>query len=113
MEKACEENLKQIIHGFKKCRNAFTAIGDETRQLILLVLLESDLSGVRVGEIAEKTHLTRPSVSHHLQILKEANIVAMRRSGTKNYYYLSADETQWKEIADLLNLIYESVKHIT
>lgn len=97
MQRECEENLKQIVNGFQKCKNAFTAIGDETRQLILLVLLESNLSGIRVGEIAEKTHLTRPSVSHHLQILKEANIVAIRRVGTKNYYYLSADETQWKE----------------
>ncbi|MEY8358172.1 metalloregulator ArsR/SmtB family transcription factor [Anaerotruncus colihominis] len=113
MQRECEETLKQIINGFRECRNAFTAIGDETRQLILLVLLESDQSGIRVGEIAKKTHLTRPSVSHHLGILKEANIVAMRKVGTKNYYYLSADETRWKEITDLLNLIYESVKHIT
>ena len=58
-------------------------IGDETRQLILLVLLESDLSGIRVGEIAEKTHLTRPSVSHHLQILKEAGIVAYEKRRNK------------------------------
>lgn len=113
MEKTCEENLQQIIDGFRECRNAFTAIGDETRQLILLVLLENDLSGIRVGEIAEKTHLTRPSVSHHLQILKDAGIVAMRREGTKNYYYLSADETQWKEITDLINLIYASIQHIS
>lgn len=113
MDKECEENLKQIINGFQECRNAFTAIGDETRQLILLVLLKSDLSGIRVGEIAVKTHLTRPSVSHHLQILKEAGIVAMRRDGTKNYYYISANETKWKEISDLINRIYESIKHIT
>ena len=113
MAKECEENLQKIVAGFRDCRNAFTAIGDETRQLILLVLLESDLSGIRVGEIAEKTHLTRPSVSHHLQILKEAGIVAMRREGTKNYYYLSADETQWKEISDGINLIYASVRHIS
>lgn len=109
----CEERLQKIVEGFQKCRNAFTAIGDETRQLILLVLLESDLSGIRVGEIAEKTHLTRPSVSHHLQILKEAGIVTMRREATKNYYYLSVDETRWKEISGLTNLIYESVSAIS
>ncbi len=113
MAKECEERLQQIVEGFQKCRNAFTAIGDETRQLILLVLLESDLSGIRVGKIAERAHLTRPSVSHHLQILKEAGIVAMRKEGTKNYYYLSADETQWKEIAGLVQLIYESIRHIS
>lgn len=109
----CENRLKQIADGFRTCRNAFTAIGDETRQLILLVLLENDLSGIRVGEIAEKTHLTRPSVSHHLQILKESGIVTMRREGTKNYYYMGVDETQWKEIADLVNLIYESIRLIS
>ena len=109
----CEERLKEIVVGFQKYRNAFTAIGDETRQLILLVLLENDLSGIRVGEIAEKTHLTRPSVSHHLQILKESGIVAMRKEGTKNYYYLSVDETQWKDIAGLVNLVYESVQIIS
>ncbi len=113
MEKECKQNLKYITNGFRKCRNAFTAIGDETRQLLLLVLLESDLSGIRVGEIAEKTHLTRPSVSHHLQILKEAGIVAMRREGTKNYYYVSTDETQWKDIAELVNRVYNSVRHIS
>lgn len=111
MEKECEERLTKIRAGFQECRNAFTAIGDETRQGILLTLLESDLAGIRVGEIARKTHLTRPSVSHHLQILKGAGIVNVRKEGTKNYYYVSLDETQWKSMTDLINLIYKSISH--
>lgn len=113
MVKECEKKIQEIIDGFQKCKNAFTAIGDETRQLILLVLLESDLSGIRVGKIAEKTYLTRPSVSHHLQVLKKAGIVAVRKEGTKNYYYLSVEGTQWKEINDLISLIYESIQSIS
>lgn len=113
MTNECEEVLQQIVNGFRECQNAFTAIGDETRQLILLVLLESNLSGIRVGEIAEKAHLTRPSVSHHLQILKQSGIVAMRQEGTRNFYYLSVDETQWKEMADLINLIYKNIQQIS
>ncbi len=35
MAKECEENLQKIVAGFQDCRNAFTAIGDETRQLIV------------------------------------------------------------------------------
>lgn len=112
MEKGCEETCRQIADGFRRCRDAFTAIGDETRQALLLALLESDLAGIRVGEIAQKTHLTRPSVSHHLKILKEAGIVAMRREGTKHYYYLSADETRWREMADLVDRVYSSIRHI-
>lgn len=109
----CEQRLERIVRGFHKCKHAFTAIGDETRQLILLALLQSDLSGIRVGEIAQKTHLTRPSVSHHLQILKEAGIVAMRKQGTKNYYFLSVEGTQWKDIAELVDLIYGSIRLIS
>lgn len=112
MEMSCAERLQKIVDGFQNCSPVLTAIGDPTRQKILLVLLESDLSGIRVGEIAEKAHLTRPSVSHHLQILREAGIVAMRREGTRNFYYLSADETQWKDLAELIDLIDASVRHI-
>ena len=112
MERGCEENRRQLADGFRRCRDAFTAIGDETGQGLLLGLLESDLSGIRVGEIAQKAHLTRPSVSRHLKVLREAGIVAMRREGTKHYYYLSADETRWREIVDLVNRIYLSIQHI-
>ena len=65
-----------------------------------------------MNEIAERAHLTRPSVSHHLQILKEAGIVDMRKEGTKTYYYISADNTQWKQVKQLIDLIYDSVIHL-
>lgn len=113
MEKECEERLEKIVEGFYGCRKALTAIGDETRQLLLFALLQSDLSGIRVGEIAQKTHLTRPSVSHHMQILKEAGIVNMRKEGTMNFYYISADETQWKNLVDLIGLVYDGILHIS
>ena len=112
MERECKERLEKITQGFQECRKAFTAIGDETRQLILLVLMRSDMAGIRVGEIAEKTHLTRPSVSHHLQILKEAGIINVRKEGTKNFYYISADEPQGKASAELMKRVYEGVLHI-
>lgn len=47
--------------------------------------------GVRVGDITAQTHLSRPAVSHHIQILKDAGLLRMRREGTKNYYYFDAD----------------------
>lgn len=65
------------------------AIGDETRQSILLVLMGTDCqTGLRVGEITEQTHLSRPAVSHHLKILRDAGIILMRKEGTKNFYYI-------------------------
>ena len=78
---------------FKNARSILTAIGDETRQIILLVLMESDCkSGMRVGEITAKTHLSRPAVSHQLRILKDIGLVKMREEGTKNFYHIDASE---------------------
>lgn len=42
-----------------------------------------ECNGVRVGAITKKTNLSRPAVSHHLGILKDAGLVKMRREGTK------------------------------
>ena len=112
MEKECQDILKEVTSKFKECRKAISAMGDETRQLIILALLESDFNGIRVGEITEKTHLSRPAVSHHLKILKEAEIVNVRQEGTKNYYYLDSKESQWKTLTELMNLIFTGIQHI-
>lgn len=112
MEKECQDRIQEITSKFKGCRKAISAMGDETRQLILITLLESDFNGIRVGEITEKTHLSRPAVSHHLKILKEAEIVNVRREGTKNYYYLDSKKSQWKSLTELINLIFIGIQHI-
>ncbi|MBU3810614.1 MAG: metalloregulator ArsR/SmtB family transcription factor [Candidatus Niameybacter stercoravium] len=106
----CRQRLDKIAEEFRECRKALTAIGDETRQQIILALLESDCNGIRVGEITKKTNLSRPAVSHHLRILREADIINMRREGTKNYYYMDANEMQWNKIMQLISHIYATVK---
>jgi len=89
---------------FKKNQKVLTAIGDETRQAILMILIQGQQHpGMRVGEIREKTHLSRPSVSHHLRILKEAEIVSVRKEGTINYYRLDVQS----KLSLLKNLVRE------
>ena len=62
----------------------------------------SNCGGMRVGEIAERTNLSRPAISHHLRILKDAGWVGMRREGTRNYYYLDADMLALQDLIDML-----------
>lgn len=112
MEK-CKWRMKKIADELKGCKKPFLALGDETRQQIIIALLESDCNGIRVGEITEKINLSRPAVSHHLRILKDAGMINMRREGTKNYYFVDASESQWKRILDLVSVIYESAKDIS
>lgn len=106
------EKLDRIACEFMQCGKAITAIGDEIRQRIIIALLQSGCMGLRVGAITEKTHLSRPAVSHHLQVLKDASIISMRREGTMNYYFLDAENTQWKTLLLLMQHINELVDEI-
>lgn len=83
------DRVEAIKKDFKLYQKVFLALGDENRQSIITVLMETTcIKGMRVGEIAEKTHLSRPAVSHHLRILREAEIILMRQEGSKNYYFI-------------------------
>lgn len=97
-----EELQKQ----FYSCMPLFIALGDEMRLSIIEVLTGEALrSGqspgparfedhaLNVNEITRRTSLSRPAISHHLKILKEAGLVGVRQEGTANYYYLTLRET--------------------
>jgi ArsR family transcriptional regulator len=83
------EAANLIKEQFATCRKLLAAIGDETRQLIITVLMEADCNGLRVGDITAKTHLSRPAVSHHLKILLDTDVVGVTPEGTKHFYYLN------------------------
>lgn len=95
--------ISRLAEEFRASQKVLTALGDEIRQHLILIMMQSgDCTGMRVGDIAEKTRLSRPAVSHHLQILKDAGIVKMRREGTKNYYYFDADMESFDQLTGML-----------
>lgn len=106
----CARQRKLLADEFAEYRKIFIALGDETRQQIFITLLSNDAVGMRVPDITEKTHISRPAVSHHLQILKNAGLISMHRIGTKNYYYVDAAETCWTGLKKLVNHVDEAVQ---
>ncbi|MGM9524783.1 MAG: ArsR/SmtB family transcription factor [Peptococcaceae bacterium] len=98
------QDIQRLQETFQSCRNTLIALGDETRLHLLLIMMNGPCSGLRVVEIAEKTNLSRPAVSHHMQILKNAGIVRTRREGTCIYYYL---EPQLEEVEKLICLFQD------
>lgn len=98
------KDIRILTEEFETCQKILIALGDENRQHFMLEMMKMEqCGGVRVGTITEKTHLSRPAVSHHLQILKEAGILKMRREGTKNYYYFDADMEAMNRLINMLN----------
>lgn len=98
-----QEEVRQLAEEFANCRKLLQALGDENRQHLILEMLKmNQCGGVRVGAITEKTHLSRPAVSHHLRILKDAGLLKVRREGTKNYYYFDADAEAMEALLRML-----------
>lgn len=64
----------------------FKALADETRQQIIWMLSEREMSA---GEIGSVFQITQPSVSHHLSVLKVADLVLWRREGQRMLYSLN------------------------
>lgn len=111
-EKIFAERMSAIASDLQFCRAAFLAIGDENRQHIIIALLEN-YGGMRVGQLAKITNLSRPAVSHHLKILKDAGLVSMFKQGTMNFYHMSANELQYEQISTLFGNINDLVKQIS
>lgn len=109
-EEECELARKEIAGLFGRCGRLIEALGDETRRSIVAALLGVDGRGMRVGQITEETNLSRPAVSHHLRVLKDAGAVAVRKQGTMNFYYLNAASEQWALFRALADSVYSAAQ---
>lgn len=99
---------QDVIKMFEEALPFFTAVGDENRQQIIVRLLQT--RRLSVNEIADGTHLSRPAVSHHLKILKDAKLVGVERSGTQRFYHINeAAATQ----LDMLDHLTEALRNCT
>jgi ArsR family transcriptional regulator, arsenate/arsenite/antimonite-responsive transcriptional repressor len=64
----------------------FKALSDPTRREILRLLSGGERTA---GELASSFDMTKPSMSHHFAVLKEADLVRSRRDGQQIYYSLN------------------------
>jgi DNA-binding transcriptional ArsR family regulator len=69
----------------------FKALADPTRREILRLLGCGEMSA---GRIAERFDMTKPSMSHHFAVLKEADLITSRREGQQIFYALDATVVQ-------------------
>ena len=70
---------------------AFKALADPTRREILRVLAAGERTA---GELSERFDMSKPSVSHHFSVLKDADLIRSRRDGQKIVYSLNTTVAQ-------------------
>ncbi len=70
---------------------AFKALADPTRREILRLLRRGEM---RAGDLAEHFDMTKPTMSHHFAVLKEADLLTSRRDGQQIWYGLNTTVVQ-------------------
>ena len=78
-------------------RDVFQAIADPTRRAILLLVAAQSMTA---GAIASNFDTARPTVSKHLQILTECELLEQRQSGREIYYHFNPQKM--KEVAEFI-----------
>lgn len=80
---------RAIPSEWKAMSKVFVALGDEHRQRILLLFDKGER--LNVGQIAEVSTLSRSTVSHHLKILREAEVLASEKLGKEVWFWINRD----------------------
>lgn len=94
---------QRTMQYMKQCIPVFSMFQDEKRQEITQLLFEhQELS---VSSLTEKLSLSRPAVSHHLKLLLDADLVAVRQEGKERYYRLNLEPA-----LDLLKKLTASIE---
>jgi ArsR family transcriptional regulator len=83
---ALDPEVRTLGEHLAVSRDLLTALADPMRQDLVQLLARAELN---VGEISERVTLSRPTVSHHLLVLKRAGLVRTRKQGREVYYRLN------------------------
>ncbi|MGE6259832.1 ArsR/SmtB family transcription factor [Heyndrickxia sporothermodurans] len=98
-------NKELVLEKFKLTTPIFQALGDFNRQQIIILLLEEN--SLNVNQITERMELSRPAISHHLKILRQAGLITFYKNGNEKLYSLSSKEFL-QQIKELIQTIEQS-----
>lgn len=99
-----QDTLKQkkikLLEELQHSTDIFKAMADPVRQDILLMfMLKKKLN---VSQIVEQSPMSRPTISHHLKILKQAGIVDSKKEATEVYYWLTTSNSVVKKFKRII-----------
>jgi len=83
------ESAKSLPPDWAAFPRFFAALGDTVRQQILLVFDSNE--EICVNEIARQFKLSRPAISHHLKVLRDAHVLLAIKRGKEVYYRVNGD----------------------
>ncbi len=92
--------IDQLPPHWERTTAVFSALGDATRQKILLLF--GPREEICVTDIAAMFHLSRPAISHHLKVLRNSGLLVCEKRGKEVYYRINENDN-----ADILHVMHE------
>jgi DNA-binding transcriptional ArsR family regulator len=93
---------RSIPPEWRPMSRVFTALGDEHRQRILMLFDKGER--LNVGQIAAVSTLTRSTVSHHLKILREADVLCSEKIGKEVWFWINRRRLE-ETLGDVLDYV--------
>lgn len=82
-----KDYMRAIPNEWGSMAKVFTALGDDHRQRIVMTFERDER--LNVGQIAAVSTLSRSAVSHHLRILREANVLLSEKIGKEVFFWIN------------------------
>ena len=100
---------REILHS---CLPLFIALGDEVRQQLVIDIAEAGIDGINVTDLTEKSHLSRPAISHHLKVLKDMGVITSEKIRTQIFYKLAINKNLeiLEEFIDSIKTVIDSIQ---
>lgn len=102
-----KEQMLHFLKTFNTCTPLFIALGDKYRQQLVLDIINAGKEGINVTNLTAGTKLSRPAISHHLKILKDAEIIYPDKIGTQIFYKINVNEklTVLRDLIDSVQIV--------
>ena len=94
--------LKPDPHLVTRSADRFSALGSQPRLQLVRLLLSAHPTGMVAGEIQDELNIPAPTLSHHLEKLRQVGLVCVRRSGTFLWYTASTEA-----LREVLGFLYD------
>lgn len=94
---------------FQKSQLFFAALADPVRQGLMMSMIGGERLSVK--ELTSRTNLSRPTISHHLKVLKKANMIVEHKVGREIFYQPQPGEN-YHAVKELMNSIDAHIKKL-
>jgi DNA-binding transcriptional ArsR family regulator len=96
-----KNEIKKTLKTFNSCVPFFIAMSDEYRQQLIMDIVSAGSQGINVSNLSAKSKLSRPAISHHLKVLRDAGLIKPNKIGTQIFYQLDLKDN-FKVVSDLI-----------